>query len=454
MPIAAVPNTPAMAEFLAAHLSFFMAFKRTSGLKWTKKRVADYVTGSEQISGTLSDSTVGRFLDPFCSQAPSDSTIRLIAEFLLVMGAITESDLRNGNAPSILRLAGAISDCFGRTIKEATKDFKKSMQGHFRFLRQHPGYVLECNATMAYVQSADTLTIEEEVRLYRVSKPLEAHAMQRQAELPAGWSRIALSEVGGVELLKNSASGVVVVDDQIGLAIFQGDDGHFISAVNIQEIVFGSEDQVINLRVTRNQGWVALDEGQISNTKIITKTSRPENVLQVLSGEMTLSKIPIIPLRRGQRKTVDDLASAAEKIRYFTHNYFEEKQKENSMRKPDVSDIEDAVNNGDLQAFKAALDAGADPNFTCQRATLPVIFRFAGAGQIEWIEAALATGRLDLNVFDSRGLPASSTAGEKARRLAPFPGMAEQAKCLADTMSLLRAEEIRQEIDFFKDREP
>lgn len=449
-----IPNTPAITEFLANYLSAFMSTRRTGGLKWTKKRVADYISGSEELSGTISDSTIGRFLDPDCSQKPSDSTVRMIAEFLMLMKMISSADIERADDDPVLRLASAVSTYFTPAAGANIRNFRKSLRGHFSYVRQHPGYVLECIIVLAYNAEADIVFVDETRRLYRVPKALESRIPAERRAPTATWLRVALVKNGAVELTQSKASGLCVIDDRLGVILFQGDAGRLNSVLNISEIIFDDQDAVLGLRVNRNCGWIARDKGQVTLPRMISRDSSADEILSLLSEQMELERTEEPELRRGRRKAVDEYISANEKIRHFTDTYFEEQLRTRTPALTEEKTIEEAVRDQDVVAFKKALDAGGDPNIVCDGDINPLIFQLANDGKLDWIKAALETGRLDLNVRNERGFPPSVIAGILARKNVKVPYMEDIASRYAEICKLLRSEEIRQMLDILTDPQP
>ena len=84
---------PFVAEFLASALTRFLALSVFRGRRWTKSRVAEYITESDEIPWQVSDTTIGRFVDPSSKQEPSGETLQAVAAFLIEMRAITPRQL-------------------------------------------------------------------------------------------------------------------------------------------------------------------------------------------------------------------------------------------------------------------------------------------------------------------------------------------------------------------------
>jgi len=111
----------AVIQFLSSSLAKFIELNSYNRQSWTISRVAKYISGSDKIEGTISDTTLGRFLDTEYPQTPSPLTVRMVSEFLIKMGCITTHHLNNLDQVPEIHIALSLNHLFGQSNNLASK---------------------------------------------------------------------------------------------------------------------------------------------------------------------------------------------------------------------------------------------------------------------------------------------------------------------------------------------
>ena len=442
-------NTPVLVEYLASSLAIFMADRRTAGQRWTKLRVADYITGSDVIEGRVSDTTIGRFLDPSDPQEPSLATIRAVASFLLLHDAIDEETLDGLSEPPAYQLASSIVRYFQPHRTEAYSDFLKTIEGHYVFKRQHGRLFFESRVIVARRSESNAIHVAETAKLYRLGSPDKLRdGLRGRTLFDDHYTRRQLRAASAVLADVVSASGVGIFTNTNAVVLELAEHRGISCVLTANEIAFDTEDNPVSIRFSRNTGWKFIEEGQIDVPRPLTDRS------SILDAIRELADIGVY--RRQDAREKRDLnfdkrkPKIVEKKDILDFYSFMDLNMSHDLEENEIPSenldkaLVEAMEANDFARFKTLLDAGADPNALNRFSGDPIVFGLAQDGKKPWVEALLNTGRCDLTIRNARGLLPSSGPGEVARTFASFDGGELIAQDFAEVAEILRDEEIRQ----------
>ena len=446
-----LPDTATAAEYLASTLALFMAERRLNGQRWTKIRVADFITASPDIRGTISDTTVGRFLDPSPSQAPSPETLSLVAEFLVLMHATSWAQLEALPQEPAIELASAVQRFYrrsGASEAQITR-FHKDVRGHYVSAETRSGFYLRTHLVLSYRAAAGVLFADELSWLCRVADPAAfGSAISHFDPTDIMVADDALRAAGALDLGVYAATGAAVITETIGMVMLRT-NGRGLSGVHtLNEVTFDANDRVLGMDTDRNAGWQSGAEGEFTLPPVLNKDTEPRTAARLLSeansfhrmraGRIRTAVLDKIRIRKLKREQFLDFLSTNIGTRTYDHTMPRSTKKDKNKKLLNAFDLRD------LAMFKEALAEGADPNLIPRGDDRPMIFSLAADGDLQWVQAVLASGRCDLTKTDSDGFRASITPGATARRLAKEPTAKDLANRFAEVALLLRAEEIRQ----------
>lgn len=440
-----IPDSTTIVEFLASTLALLMAEHRLGGKRWTKNRVAHYISGSLEIEGRISDTTIGRFLDFRSSQDPSPETLRIIAEFLVLMRAMSweQFDALPDDPP--IELASAVQR-FYQTSSARLPQFHEDVRGHYYGAEAHGSFFLRTHLILNHRNAAGVLLADELAFVSRIRDPASFHAAVSRLD-PANILAVnqALRADGANEVGVFSASGAAVLTDTIGMVLLHATGRGLSSVHTVKEIAFDETDRVQAFATDRNTGWREREEGRF----VLPDTVRPDtpvrDVARILGETHSFHRVALDKIRT---ETLDKHSikklNRGEFLDLLNINYdYYETMANEFSGDPDEA-LLPALNAGHLDEFQQALANGADPNRLPPGETSSLVFSLAADGRLEWVEALIDTGRCDVATPNEQGLLPSHSPGAMARRLAKVPTAVDLMERFARTADILRAEEIRQ----------
>jgi len=443
---AACPETPEFVEYLAGALAAFMRTNRLNKQRWTKKRVADYITGSPDIDGTLSDTTLGRFLDPAYPQAPTAETIRKVAEFLILMGEVRREDIERFGGHSESRLAAALNAVHGQS-GSGEREFRQDLGGQYVGAASQGGFLFESRLFLSTVPGSGAMHAEEIGRLYQVADPARLRTLTDNLD-PVRNERLAraIRASGGVEIHHTVLSGFAIANAYFAAMLLREGGKPFSAALDVTAILFDDDDRITGLITRRNAGWQTQSPRETPLPIAITPRTPPRAVARQLSQEAHYQKQPVSALRRSDFDKRQEVMPQDKDIFDFyrtTMNEIEEEVVEKTKGIAPNERLLESLELGWIAVFRDALAAGADPNVVPPGENDPVVFMLARNGRNDWVEALIATGRCDLTRRDAEGMRPSFHPGVTARRLVA-QGASDEARRFGDLAKRLRAEEDRQ----------
>ncbi|MEP4190411.1 MAG: hypothetical protein ABJN51_04985, partial [Sneathiella sp.] len=280
-------NIHEVSTFLATRLAGFMVANRHGNQKWTKYRVAHYITGSEEISGSISDTTIGRFLDPAYPQEPSASTVRMVTEFLLKHKWITQDQLDLLSHSKEVQVAAALSDYFKAGKNPADRRLLKQLEGSYSNYILRAPYLLETQLILTHHEEEQLLTAYETMRLFKVSNNQQLQSFTENLQSNRQHRMPALLKVLGAELLTQHAlSGAGVASAGMIMLLMKPATTGFSSTINIDAVNLTDEDDVYRLGGSRNSGWYSLDKGEVLAPYENTANSSPYSAMRSLCGKI------------------------------------------------------------------------------------------------------------------------------------------------------------------------
>lgn len=442
-----IANTPAAVEFLAARIREVIATKRYNRQPWSRKRIADYISSSLDIDGTLSDTTLGRFLTPSHPQRPSDETVAMVAAFLLHHRYMARDELEWIEQAASIRCGLSLAAFFEVPRGRRQQEFLTDLSGHYVSVRVSDPFVLRTRLVLSHMAEIEALMATEVITLYRWSGIGRALS---QARFKGGRAEIALEQAIRKFDLRNmmeqtSTGQTLAFVDLIAIFLKSSGDG-MSSIIGVDEVVFG--DEVIEgLHAKRNNGWKARGSGDLGLPDVPDAGGQPRGLVRALSNnphflrvdgaeKIEAGALPELPSEDGLRSFFDTVAERGD----LTDS--------TAIQRFNAADSADdrlvvALEWGDIELFRQALAGGADPNVIPKGSEAPLVFELAKHGRLEWAKVLLDTGRCSL-AKDSQNCPPSYYAGVLARQVAGVEGAEDLAQRYADLHGLLSAEESRQ----------
>ena len=441
-----IPDTATAVEYLASTLSVFMDENRLGGQRWTKRRVADYITASPDIRGAISDTTVGRFLDPNLPQYPNRETITLIAEFLVHMKAASQEQLDTIPNDPAIELASAIQR-FYKPFSESLRTFHDDLRGHYIGAEINTGYYLRTHLVLSRRAAPNLLLADEFFRLSRIGDPASFTATAHRFD-PSDVLSIdrALLAAGGKEIALFSATGAAVLTDTVSMVLIRA-KGHGLSGTHtVGEIVFDRDERVRGFSTDRSIGWQVREDGGFNLPSVIRSETTARNIVKIMCRT---NSFHAVKKSKKRSATLDkNKIRKLKSMEYFDFVNFNKEILDKNITKNNTKKVNtkllSALDLGDLDGFEAALADGADPNLIPHDSDLPLVFTLAADGRLEWVEALLKTGRCDVTRTDHNGLRPSIAPGATARRLTHEETASDLRERFAAIALMLRAEESRQ----------
>lgn len=450
-------NTVEVTQFLATSLARFMATNQLNHQRWTKSRVADFITSKDEISGSISDNTIGRFLDPGHPQAASKSTIRKVKEFLLHFEYISSAQLELYQYPKEVRAASAISDFFTPEPLKRQLELYEKLDGHYANYVARPPYVLENRLFITNHKEEKILTCFETLTLYKIANTQLLHSMTSNFQR-SDFNRATplVKSAGGQEVARHVMSGAVIANDGLISFVTKALTSGFSSICNVDSINMDDDDNICTLNGVRNRGWTILDIGEKVALFQDVPSCSPYAALKHLSGEAKYYP-QFVESTQSRKIAVSEENLDDQNLRKFApdkdaiENQLFQKQlgMDDGRKQIDLAETKDdklklSIEWGNLDCFTEALDEGADPNLILEDSGLPVVFFLSNAGRTEWIKALVNTGKCDLTVVDKKGMPPSYYAGLVARQMGAQTVPVDEAQQYSDLTKYLQDEELKQ----------
>lgn len=454
-PAPLVADDPETIQFLAAALATFMRVAHGPQGRWTRRRVAADISARE---AALSDTTLGRFLDPDDPQVPSPGTVRAVATWLLHRRWIDARDLALLGAAAHLRQMNELAGFFGVGDGAAQDRFRAAVAGPYAGVAVSGRFLLLHRLLLRRVEAVPGLIARETLRLFDIGNA-DGRRIPDEPALPDLFRLPSLIRtLGGRELTGLRNGGILAAGPGIATALLRGEVGGFNAVLTLDAILFDGE-RIAALQGTRATGWQALERGGFLTPPRIAAGTPPHRLVQLLSARLDVEKYE--QLRR-RTATVDfdregDNSEEESEHHFFNDQYMnkEENEKfiEESLRagyeavlRADMTPEDKLLLAWDwklLDRFRALLRDGADPNVRRPGQPLPIVFEMASVAEPEWIDALLESERLDLTLRDHRRMLPSFYAGVAARDAVAF-GDEEEAGRYGTIHRKLRAAEERQ----------
>jgi len=449
-------NSSETVQFLASSLAKFMATNRHNNQKWTKFRVAEYITGWEKISGSISDTTIGRFLDPSYKQEPSVATVRMVKEFLILFNWVSEKQLELFKFPKEVQAAAMLADFFSTGDVKNQEELHGKLDGHYASYVARAPYVLETRLFVTNHDKEKLLTCYETLTLFKIRDTNQFQTLSEGFHRGSFTHTPSLIKIaGGNEIARHVLSGAAVANSGMITFIMKPLTSGFASVISLDAVNMDEEDNICAISGARNRGWLILDEGETLAPYEDVSNSSPYNAMRYLSGKVQyypqlLADIQSMRVADTEQESDDDIREFANSGEFSPTAKLQEKKRMDKIDKI-ISEC-DSMNDklrlsiewGSLEHFVEALENGANANLILQDSNLPIVFYLAGTGRYEWVEALVETGKCDLTVTDHDGLPPSHNAGVLAREMASKGGPDHQMKEFGKVADYLLAEEIKQ----------
>ncbi|ANK83166.1 MAG: hypothetical protein TEF_21965 [Rhizobiales bacterium NRL2] len=424
-----ISDNPETCQFLASVLVVFMAVERPRRGRWSKRRIANTINASESIPGSVSDTTLGRLLDPESDQAPSIETLRALATFLMERRWIDPADLELMSDAVRLRQMNELAAFYDVPDTGAQRRFISDISGVYSGWRFGDQYLGIHRLSLRQAPEVPGLIVRETFRSFRAGRTALKKMPERPTHADLIRTPVLLGKMGISPKSAMTGGGIALVGSGFGVALMRDSSGNFPSALSIETITF-LDEIVVGISGRRSTTWQALDHGAFPIPERFSSLTSEVDRLRYLSAQIHTEKLPILDKCR---KTMLKEPHSSIDIREFfgmTDSEHEEdlREIENDAIRMFESQLTDdmslsrqlslALDCALLSRFRTLLKEGADPNEPRPGNGLPMVFELASIGWEDWIEAMLESGRLDLTITDKRSMRPSFHAGVAAREAA------------------------------------
>ena len=421
-----ISDNPETCQFIASALVVFMAVERPREGRWSKRRIANTINASESIPGSVSDTTLGRLLDPESDQAPSVETLRALATFLMKRRWIDAADLELMSDAVRLRQMNELAAFYDVLDTGAQRRFISDLSGVYSGWRLADQYLGIHRLSLRQAPEVPGLIVRETFRSFRPGTATLRNLPERPTHADLIRTPVLLGRMGISPRSAMTGGGIALVGSGFGVALMRDASGNFLSALNIETITF-LDEIVVGISGRRSTAWRALEHGAFPIPDRFSALTSEIDRLRYLSAQIHIEKLPILDK---YRKTMLEKSHIESNIRDFfrmTDSEHEEELREieneairmfESQLTDDMSpsrQLSLALDCALLSRFRTLLKEGADPNEPRPGNGLPMVFELASVGWEDWIEALLESGRLDLTVTDERSMRPSFRAGVAAR---------------------------------------
>lgn len=460
-------TTPETVQYLAGAVADFLAQSHLHRQRWSKRSLAQEIASTDPFGRQLSDTTLGRFLDPRSKQQPSDDTVDMIGRFLLRNGWVSERELRLIDAAPNVRLVTALAGFFAVPETRAQTTFLDALEGRYVGWSSAGDWLAFHSVLLRPLPGTGALRAVETLRLFQIAHPDSViRKLEDGIVAPVQLGRV-VQALGGRERAAFSAAGGMIADPSVGLFLLRGAAAGFPSHIGIEAILYRDDDP-IGFQGQRFNGWQPLDYGSFLLPTGINAASAPATVLRHLSREVLYRHRRLFAaqgLRIDERPDISpgpdrpQRGFAASVLRDVFALSAVEIAENTRLLDAAINDAFDlaargiisidarlliAIDLSALAAFRRLLADGANPNTVRPATGLPMAFELAERGWTDWIEALADAGRFNALLTDSAGRPASFRAGTLAREHLWLDGEDEIGARYAESAVLLAAAELRQ----------
>ncbi|NOR61434.1 MAG: hypothetical protein GQ535_02930 [Rhodobacteraceae bacterium] len=456
-----IPNTPIVIQFLATSLARFIEMSTLYRKPWSKLRVAEYITASEDISGKLSDTTLGRFLDPEYPQKPTDGTVSAIAQFLLHQRVITSDQLKRVHESSPHWKATIFAGVFDTPQTKSFQRFLQNMSGRYASMHVVSEKLLLSEIIIEYMPSPNALVVNEIMSLYQIR---DINYLSRKTSnfdpIFAGMIDTLLHSGNARLMASVVTTGFATATTEIAAFFNRPTARGFSSVFNITNLIFSQNDKISGFKGNRNVGWAAEELGQIMIPNRSFHLQNSVEKIRYMSADLSYIKVFFEKtqsmrdiLERPETKSEDGLKPFHfDTKKLMTEENTTQNKSENTLTSDEQ--LIEAFEGHDLSAFIAALENGANPNLIPPKHDEPLVFLLARDGEIDWIEPLVKLEACDLTQTDCNGFPPSHAPSVVARQFNETQIQSETSKRFGQIAQLLQGIENRQSKELAVPPEP
>lgn len=382
--------------FIRHILSVFLLYHEERR-PWNKATIANHITVSESIGGTITASTIGRFLEGKDKRVPLESTVRMLSEFLIEQHVITQKHIEALSFPHKLRSLFNVSDFFAKEHAAKIDEFLNEFSRDYHFVSKQDDLCLEGILTFQQVEGLHTLMVTEILLLSSLitlnGKPARKYIR-------------ALSSEGAL----------VGVPDILSI-LLRADCEDMHSVMNIHFLGYDEDDAFISeLKTNRNIGWDAGTEGDIPPIKRIVPNSSSSQIIKLLSQNVFYKTF-------ASKKDVDLYKETVVLPFKSTHSFSGMQHKEKVVALDENKTLLDsrfnkgemprnehdlallnAMELADISLFTQAIENGADHNLLHPKTNEPIVLYLAqNLFAPEWFEVLFTSGECKMTVYDANG---------------------------------------------------
>ncbi len=427
--------SPALVQFLANRVLEVIATQSHQRLPWTRRRIASYISRCTKIEGTISDATLGRFLDPHHPQRPTYEKVMTVQAFLLYFSYITKAQLDWVEESLSIRSGLALDMFFAVPETAARANFLAELEGEYRALSGGAPFLLVARLHLTRLPEIEMLAATEVMSLYRKTGQ-------------SGFSPQTIKGQGLEDglIARFTATGQVFASADLMAVFLKAAGGGFDSILAVTEIGFGDDDLPHILSGTRNSGWQERAGAQWAAVEALKPDAQPRQATRLLANDPQFYRY--VPDENLAPPDADPARSAGAKhfletARLRGELYDEVIRKLWAEAANADERLQIAFEYSSLPHFAQALADGADPNGHPKDFDDPYVLLFAKNGDLAWAQILLADPRCRM-VLDANGMTPSFHTGMLLQHIKGAKGADDLRAEWAALYELLLARETEQ----------
>lgn len=432
-------HSPALAQFVAGRILEVIEFETYKRQPWSRRRIADEITANVRIAGSISDTTLGRFLSNSHIQESQVTTLISLISFLRIFDYLSARELKWAEADLSIRSGLALERYFEAPTNKAQQSYLREFAREYHHQSKSGDLTARCRLHVTFRPKQAMLTAVEIVSL---------HGPMAAPSDGASRKRIRADLLDSCRLSFSSTGPVLITGDLWAMHLKDKEGESFDSIVSVHDVQRDPEEEILSLSGSRHTGWIDRFASELQlGEPAHAKSSALEQLRALALHPEFVVSTPQQTLARGQ----SNQAESSKENRYFFDDGGDistdvDKHVQDAWDQADTPDekLVVAKRNQNLELFKQALTLGADPN-AIQPNGDTIIMGCAHGGRPDFIQALIATGKCRLDL-DKNGLPPSYHAGLMARRLAGTTIFDDVIERYQEAYELLHAEEMRQEV--------
>lgn len=416
--------TPQLRTFLRAELAQVVHYETSDGELWNPHKIAVEIRNNPDISGTVSDDTITRFLKDPTRHRTRRAAIEAIAGFLLAFEFIAPRDLKSHSLPVYERAASALADLYAGSIDQT---LTRTVLGSYRSYRlMGRDRIVEWTMGFGSPDDGHSIAIQTTASVASLDDP--DYVLEETENLDPrryDWLREELQLVD--REVEAAAPGVSVVAPAVACAIVGGDQYALQGVLEFAELHW-KDGEIAGLRMRWSQSPRFLGDTAprpaVPRATDLAAARRHFDWLELYPQGKAVERLPVFdpsdagaPYETGTGRELSFQGAADGKMDEKDKTYLEGEQQELEADAAlaecadETERLALAIDLWRVDHALAAIEAGADVNALHEKRRLPMVHAAASLGMHSVISAMRAKD-VDLTVRDRFDRLPSACTGE------------------------------------------